>query len=242
MTNWKYKLYRSAWSALDLLFPPVCGGCNNIGSRWCQDCQKKVKILNGIVCDVCGLPQAQVGICKTCLADRPHFHALRAWTIFENPIQQALHKLKYKRDISLGDSLAYHMLPFVQNLNWQADLILPTPLGKQRVKERGYNQAAMIAKPLALALQVQYSDTQLTRKKETRTQVGLTKLERKKNVEGVFQASANVKRKNIIVMDDVSTTGATLSSIAQALHDAGANRVYALTVARALAHHNLNQV
>ncbi|MBL8097546.1 MAG: ComF family protein [Anaerolineales bacterium] len=242
MTNWKYTLHRSAWSALDLLFPPVCGGCDKTGSRWCEECQKKVKVLNGIVCDVCGLPQEQVGVCKTCLSDRPHFRMLRAWTVFENPIQHALHKLKYRKDMSMGDAIAFQMLPFVKNLNWQIDMIIPTPLGKQRMKERGYNQVAMVAKPLALALQVQYAPDAITRRKETRTQVGLTKPERKKNVEGAFQSSANVKRKHIVVMDDVSTTGATLSSIAEALYSAGAENVYALTVARALQHHSLQIV
>lgn len=242
MTNWKYKLYRSTWSALDLLFPPVCGGCEKISSRWCEDCQSKVKTLNGIVCEVCGLPQEQVGICKTCLVDKPHFRMLRAWTIFEDPIQNALHKLKYRKDLSMGDAIAYHMLPFVQNLNWQIDMIIPTPLGKERMKQRGYNQVAMIAKPLSIAMQVEYAPNELTRRKETRTQVGLTKIERKKNVEGAFQASTRVKRKNIVVMDDVSTTGSTLSSIAESLYQAGAENVYALTVARALAHHNLNHV
>jgi ComF family protein len=242
LTNWKYTLYRSAWSALDLLFPPLCGGCNKAGSRWCEDCQKKVKILDGIVCDVCGLPQEQVGVCKTCLAERPHFRALRAWVIFEEPIQNALRKLKYRRDMSMGDAIAFQMVSFVQNLNWQIDMIIPTPLGKQRMKERGYNQVAMIAKPLSMALQIEYAPNHLMRKKETRSQVGLTKIERKKNVEGAFQAGANVKRKNILVMDDVSTTGSTLSSIAEAIYTAGAKEVYALTVARALAHHNLNHV
>jgi ComF family protein len=220
----------------------VCGGCEKIGSRWCEDCQSKIKILNGIVCDVCGLPQEQVGVCKTCLADKPHFRMLRAWTIFEDPIQNALHKLKYRKDMSMGDAIAYHMLPFVGKLNWQIDMIIPVPLGRERIKQRGYNQVAMIAKPLSIALQVQYAPNELTRKKETRTQVGLTKVERKKNVEGAFQASASVKRKNIVVMDDVSTTGATLSAIAESLYQAGAENVYALTVARALAHHNLNHV
>lgn len=242
MTNWKYTLYRSSWSALDLLFPPVCGGCDKTGSRWCADCQKKIKILNGIVCEVCGLPQEQVGTCKTCLADKPHFRMLRAWTIFEDPIQNALHKLKYRKDMSMGDAIAYNMLPFVENLNWQIDMMIPTPLGRERIKQRGYNQVAMIAKPLAMALQVEYAPNELTRKKETRTQVGLTKVERKKNVEGAFQAGASVKRKNIVVMDDVSTTGATLSSIAEALYQAGAENVYALTVARALQHHSLQTV
>lgn len=242
MKNWKYTFYRSAWSALDLLFPPECGGCDRTGSRWCIGCQKKIKILDGIVCDVCGLPQEQVGVCKTCLADRPHFHALRAWSVFEEPIQHALHKLKYRKDISLGDALAFQMLSFVEKLNWKIDMILPTPLGMQRMNERGYNQVAMVAKPLAMALEVEYTPDQLSRKKETRTQVGLTKVERKKNVEGAFQAGAKVKRKHIVVMDDVSTTGATLSSIAESLYSAGAENVYALTVARALQHHSLKSV
>lgn len=242
LTNWKYTFYRSAWSALDLLFPPVCGGCEKTGSRWCEDCQSKVKILDGIVCDVCGLPQEQVGTCKTCLADRPHFRMLRAWTVFENPIQQALHKLKYRKDMSMGDAIAFQMLPFVQKLNWQIDMIIPVPLGRERIKQRGYNQVAMVAKPLSLGLQVKYAPHAITRKKETRTQVGLSKVERKKNVEGAFQAETSVKRKNIVVMDDVSTTGATLSSTAQALYQAGAENVYALTVARALQHHSLQTV
>jgi ComF family protein len=220
----------------------VCAGCDKTGSRWCEECNKKLKILNGIVCDVCGLPQEQVGTCKTCLADRPHFRRLRAWTIFEDPIRNALHKLKYRKDLSMGDAIAFHMLPFVKTLNWHIDMMIPTPLGKERIKQRGYNQVAMIAKPLSLALQIEYAPNELTRKKETRTQVGLTKVERKKNVEGAFQASASVKRKNILIIDDVSTTGATLSAIAESLYQAGAENVFALTVARALAYHNLNQV
>lgn len=142
----------------------------------------------------------------------------------------------------MGDAIAFHMLPFVQKLNWQMDMIVPMPLGKKRMKERGYNQAALIAKPLAIALQVEYAPHAITRIKETRTQVGLNKLERKKNVEGAFQAGASVKRKSIVVLDDVSTTGATLSSIAESLCQAGAARVYALTVARALQHHSLQAV
>jgi competence protein ComFC len=242
LTNWKYTLSRTTWNALDLLFPPVCAGCEKSGSRWCEDCQQKLKILDGIVCAVCGLPQEQVGTCKTCLADRPHFSMLRAWTIFENPIQNALHKLKYRRDMSMGDAIAYHMLPFVKKLDWNIDMMIPTPLGKQRMNQRGYNQVAMITKPLSLALNIEYAPHALTRKKETRTQVGLTKVERKKNVEGAFQAEVSVKRKHILIMDDVSTTGATLSSMAESLYQAGAENVFALTVARALAHHNLNHV
>jgi competence protein ComFC len=241
LTNWSYKLYRSIWSALDLIFPPACGGCGKIGSHWCTTCQKLVKVLNGTLCDVCGLPLDKAGICETCRTDRPHFRALRAWAVFENPVQKALHKLKYRRDISMGDSLASQMVSFVQELKWPIEMIVPIPLGKKRRRERGYNQVGMIAMPLAMALNVNYAPKELMRRKETRTQVGLTKAERKLNVDDAFQGGTGVKEKIVLVMDDVSTTGSTLSSSAKALYVAGAKDVYALTVARALPHHGLKQ-
>jgi competence protein ComFC len=239
LTNLSYTLYRSIWNALDLFFPPACGGCGKMGSRWCMDCQQDVKILRGILCEVCGLPLDRAGICDTCHGDRPHFLVLRAWAVFENPVQTALHKLKYRRDMSMGDSLAFHMLSFVQGLSWPIDVIVPIPLGKQRLKERGYNQVGMIAKPLAMALKVKYAPKELMRRKETRTQVGLTKAERRENVHDAFQAGMGVREKTVLVMDDVSTTGSTLSSSAKALYSSGAKDVYALTVARALPHHGL---
>lgn len=239
MQNWSYTAYRLIWSALDLLFPPECGGCGKMGSCWCLDCQKNIKILKENLCEVCGLPLEKAGICTVCQLDRPHFCALRAWAVFDNPVRNALHKLKYKRNISMGYALAAQMVAFVRDLDWPIDMIIPIPLGKHRLKERGYNQVAMIAMPLAMALSVEYAPGELTRSKETRSQVELTKRERKENVKGAFQAGVGVKGKNVLVLDDVSTTGSTLSSSAEALYLSGAKNVYALTVARALPHHGL---
>lgn len=242
MNHWKYKAYRSIWSALDLLFPPSGGGWGGPGSQWCRTCQNSVKILNGIVCDMCGLPQEKPGVCRACLASRPRFCSLRAWAIFDEPIQLALHKLKYRRDLSMGAAIAAGMMPFVQSLNWKIDLVVPLPSGKQRMHERGYNQVAMIAKPLAMGLEWQYSPKALARRKEMRSQVGLSREERRTNVHGAFQADSGVNGKVVLLMDDVSTTGSTLSSGADALYAAGAWDVYALTVARALSHYDLRRV
>ncbi len=227
---------------LDLLFPPVCGGCDRHGERWCGECRQKVQILNGSICDVCGLPQEKAGICNTCLDERPHFHALRAWAVFDDPVRKALHKLKYRRNISIGDTLAAEMLAFVLSLSWPIDIMVPIPLGYQRLKERGYNQVGMIAMPLALALGLDYLPEALRRQKETRSQVGLSREERKENLHAAFAADNKVKGKTVLIMDDVSTTGSTLSSSANALFLAGAKDVYALAVARALPHHSLEQV
>jgi competence protein ComFC len=242
LASWPYALYRSFWIALDLFFPPACGGCGKIGSRWCVECQQRVQILRGTLCEICGLPLDKAMICDTCHAERPHFRALRAWAVFGDPVQTALHKLKYRRDISLGDALASHMSSFVGELNWPVDVIIPIPLGKHRLKERGYNQVSMIAKPLSMALNLRYAPHELMRCKETRSQVGLTKLERKENVNQAFQAGDGVREKVVLVMDDVSTTGSTLSASAEALYMSGAKDVYALTVARALPHHGLRRV
>jgi len=234
-----YTLHRLTLSALDLLFPPVCGGCEKVGSHWCVECQQRVQILTGTVCEICGLPQDTDGICNTCRAERPHFHALRAWAVFDDPVKHALHKLKYSRNFSMGDALAVQMADFAKNLNWHTDMLIPIPLGRQRMKERGYNQAGMIAEPLARALGIEFAPKALVRRKETRSQVGLSKQERKKNVFDAFQAGAGVSGRTILVLDDVSTTGSTLSSSAEALLSSGAKDVYALTVARALPHHGL---
>lgn len=240
--NWKYVIYHSFWNMLDLLFPPVCGGCNKPGLRWCAECQARVHVLKGILCEICGLPQDKPGICEACLAERPHFRALRAWAVFSDPVRSVLHKLKYRRDVSMGDALASEMIPFIRELEWQIDLVVPIPLGRLRLKERGYNQVGMIAKPLALALGMRYAPNELMRRKETRSQVGLTKVERKANVQHAFQAGTGVSGKTVLIMDDVSTTGSTLAAGAQALYSAGARDVYALTVARALPQHGLMNV
>jgi len=197
--------------------------------------------LSGTTCEKCGLPQEETAVCGTCLTDQPHYHTLKSWAIFDVPLQTALHKLKYRRDIALGDSLAFQMLPFARELGGRIDMIIPVPLGAKRLKQRGYNQVGMIAKPLSLALEIEYAPGELVRRTETRSQVGLTKPERKLNVRNVFRAGSKVKGKKILVMDDVATTGATLSAAAEALYEAGAQEVNALTVARALPYQGLDR-
>jgi len=165
---------------------------------------------------------------------------MRSWLVFDGPIRHALHSLKYRRNLALGDALANHLAEYVAALEWPVDLVVPIPLGKDRMKERGYNQAGLVARPLAAIQHWRYIPRALIRCRDTRTQVGLTAAERKENVRGAFSAQAKlVGGKNILLMDDVATTGATLAEGAVALLDAGARSVYGLTLARALAHHGL---
>ena len=220
---------------MDWVFPPVCGGCDRVGARWCGECQKRIVRIQGELCALCGMPHAEPGLCAACELVPPAFRALRTWAVLQDPVQEALHKLKYRRDLGLGDSLAAELSGFVRSLDWDVDAIVPIPLGRKRRNERGYNQVTLIAYPLSLALGLQFSPRALRRHGETRSQVGLSRQARRENVRGAFIAVERLARdKNLLLIDDVATTGSTLSAAAAALMAAGARRVYALTVARAV--------
>lgn len=168
---------------------------------------------------------------------------LRSWAVFDSPVQNALHAIKYRRNIGLADAIAGHAAEFVVSLGWSLDMLIPAPLGKARLKERGYNQVALVAQPLAYELGTAYAPHGLKKIRETRSQVGLNIAERRENVREAYQADPPVvMRKSVLLMDDVATTGSTILACTEALLTAGASEVYALTLARALSHHDLNRV
>jgi len=142
--------------------------------------------------------------------------------------------LKYRGNLAFGDSLAQPLITLLESLNWDVDMVVPVPLGVARKKERGYNQASLLAYPLALRFNLAYRPKALWRVRETKSQVSLNRQERQKNVSEAFKAGAKlVNEKTILVIDDVTTSGATLDACAVALLKAGAKKVYGLTLARA---------
>ena len=168
---------------------------------------------------------------------------MRSWLVFEGPIRHAIHTLKYCRNVALGDALAQQLADYVGKLSWSVDLVVPVPLGKKRLKERGYNQVALVAMPIAATYHWRYAPRALIRSRETSSQVGLSAIERQENVYGAFQADdALVFGATILLMDDVATTGATMTACSAALLDAGAKSIYGLTLTRALHYHGLNIV
>ena len=226
-----------------MLFPPICGGCGKAGYRWCPGCQERVPRVLEPLCEKCGIPIRKNGLCEKCQSNPPVYRLMRSWAVFDSPIQNALHTMKYRRNIGLGDSIALQMVGFVNSLQWKLDMIIPIPLGQKRLKERGYNQVALVTRPLAYELGLNYAPQALWKTRDTRSQVGLNISQRRENVSQAYQADPLVvKRKSILLMDDVATTGSTISACAETLLSAGAQDVYALTIARALSHHDLNRV
>ncbi len=168
---------------------------------------------------------------------------MRSWAVFDPPVQPGLHTMKYRRNLGLGEAIATHMLDFVHSLSWPVEIIIPVPLGKKRLKERGYNQVGLVARPLAYQMGWTYAPQALWKTRETRSQVGLTAAQRAKNVQNAYQADPKaVKQKSVLIMDDVATTGSTILACTEALLGAGAQKVYVLTIARALSHHGLDRV
>ncbi len=185
-------------------------------------------------CECCGQPIKAAQVCFRCRQARPRYSALRSWAIFGGSLRQAVHRLKYKRDVGLGEVLSRPMTQVLQSQQWKIDLVCPVPLGVARLAERGFNQAALLARPIALSSGLIYSPHAVHREKETLSQVGLNFERRHHNVSGAFQANPAVTSgKNVLIVDDVATSGATLEACAQALLEAGATQVYALTLARA---------
>lgn len=230
-----YQAYQWLWTGLDWLLPPRCGGCGEQGLRWCSKCQRDIVAIIPPICERCGSGQRLEGVCARCNAQPPSYTALRSWASFSGSLRNAIHQLKYHRDIALGEILARPMIHCLSLTGWKIDLIVPVPISLTRRSERGYNQAALLARPIALCFGVNYQPRALKKSRETRSQVGLTVDERHANVQGAFFAEQLiVKGKNILVVDDVTTSGATLSSCAQTLRLVGAKEVYCLTLARAL--------
>ncbi len=239
-----FRSYHLLWSGLDLLFPPRCAGCGTLGWRWCPTCASRVSHPLEPICAICGVPlERPDGSCEFCRAAPPHYCELRSWSLFEEPVRNAIHRLKYRRDIGLGEALTPWLAECLGGWHWPVDLVVPLPLGKKRLAERGYNQASLIARPLSMAMRLAYASDAVVRSQETRSQVGLTRTQRQRNVLNAFRAKpSRVKGRIVLLVDDVATTGSTLSSCAEALYAAGARDVFAFTVSRATPRHGLHMV
>jgi len=219
---------------LDLLFPPRCVGCGSWGKWLCDSCLKAIPFLKEPFCPFCGKPQPQWGTCPSC-ANEPHaLEGIISVAYFEGPIQKAVHLLKYRGRTALAYPLAELMASWLSQNHLKADAIIPVPLHPQRLHERGYNQSALLAENLSKKLGIPLLNGALERIRYTRPQVGLSALERKENVKGAFRADPlKVAGKDLILVDDVCTTGATLEECGFALKQARAGRIWGLTLARA---------
>ncbi len=176
------------------------------------------------------------GTSTGCAACRrlPWPHSTRSYALYQGPLVAALLALKYRPDRALAERMSAWLARLVKQEGWQPDLIVPVPLGPDRARRRGFNQARLLADPLASQVHGIAAPEALLRVRDTLSQVGLDPLARRENVAGAFRAEKNlVAGKRVLLVDDLCTTGATLTACTEALVEAGAKTVWAVTVARA---------
>jgi len=232
--QFSYRFYKMFWKAVDWVFPPECPGCQKTGVRLCDECRNTIVSLPEPICPICGEPGMDARICHDCQLNPPGFNRLRSFTLFTGLTRESLHRLKYRNDIGLGEVLAPLLVNLYRQYEWPVDIVTAVPLSKKRFKSRGYNQAEELARPFAALIHAPYYSKAIQRIVDTKSQIDLSAEERRENVSGAFYAnSMYVNLKSVIIIDDVSTTGSTISECAIALKEAGARQVYALTLARA---------
>ena len=218
---------------LDLLFPPRCVGCRQGGSWLCSGCLEQVERVAGPVCSRCGRPFRETGLCPACRRGTSALGPARSPFFFEGIVQKAVHELKYRGRRVLAGPLGRLLAASLGDLGWPAAAIVPVPLHRQRERERGYNQSALLARSLAAQLGWPLCEGRLVRWRNTRPQVGLDGPARVENVHGAFRwDSPEPPPGQVLLLDDVYTTGATMEACAEALRQAGTVDVRGLTLAR----------
>ena len=218
--------------ALDLLFPLTCLGCRREGDLLCPDCAADLPRLKTPYCRICAEPNVRA-LCRWCSGIAPAFDGLRAPYLMEGCIREAVHALKYRGVRAAAPQLAELLADFLESHSIPGEEFVPVNLHSRRLRERGYNQSELLAKELSKRTGLPTNAGVLMRIKDSGPQVRTASREqRRENVSGSFQCKGDMTGRRLILIDDVATTGSTLSACAAALKAAGAASVWALVLAR----------
>jgi ComF family protein len=221
---------------LDWVLPPhclLCGAPGAGGRDLCAPCARDLP-RNPVCCPRCALPLATPApLCGRCLKRAPAYAA--AWVPFRYafPLDRLVSRFKFSADLAAGRLLGQLLADTAGAIDECFDLLVPLPLARARLRERGYNQALELARPVARRLGVALDAGALRRERATAPQTGLDRKSRRLNVAGAFRAGVEVRGRRVALLDDVVTTGATVQAAARALKQAGARQVIVLALARA---------
>ena len=234
--RWSQLLLRAGRRLGSALLPQDCFLCGAASGDelLCGACGSDLPRLPPLRCPVCALPTPQGETCGACLKNPPYFDATLSCFSYHFPVDRLIQALKYQHRLVVSGYLARALLEAAPIPPMPADLLLALPLSPQRLRQRGFNQALEIARPLARKLGLPLPIDGYRRVVDTAPQASLPWRERHKNMQDAFECARDLSGKAVVVVDDVMTTGATLNEFARTLKKHGAARVSNWVVARAL--------
>ncbi len=219
--------------ALDLLFPQWCIGCGREGDYICHSCRQLMSLIVPPVCPRCGRPQPGGMLCPGCVNWQADIDGFRSPFVFDGVVRQAIHELKYRNLRALAAPMAEFLQGYLLANPMPGEVLVPVPLHRKRWRERGYNQSSLLARELGKLTDLPVVDDCLVRQQHTPPQARAANVsERQSNVAGAFTCrDGRLRGKQVLLIDDVTTSGATLNTCAGALKSAGAVSVWGLVMA-----------
>ncbi len=236
------KFHKILESVIEFLFPPTCPLCNarvSTHGELCGDCWSEFRWIVGPKCAKCGYPFASdldLGLdtlCPVCAAGKCELDWIRSACVYDDASKVAMLPFKHCGKTTYSTFMSRAMIWALRDVDVDADIVMPVPLAYRRLVHRGYNQATLLARPIARALNVKMDIDSVTRK--YRASMGhKTSAQRAQNIHGVFDVTRpqNVRGKKILLVDDVMTSGATFGELRRVLLRAGAVAVYGVTFCR----------
>lgn len=212
----------------------LCGRENFNGKPFCDECDAALERNDGYICDHCGSPvEYPVDYCDSCAGKNVNFDFARSEFIYAGNVKKLIRAMKFSSKAYLADVLAEETFEKFIKCGYKADIVLYVPMTKKRERSRGYNQGRLLAKRIAYLASLPLGDGVVSKKEGSVRQVGLTREERRKNLDGSFRIEDKtaIAGKRVLLIDDVMTTGSTMDVLAAELKKAGAAEVLVLTAA-----------
>ena len=225
-------LKRASGALLDLLLPEHCAVCKREGAYLCEECAPGLPSLRKPYCYLCAAPRVPQ-LCDSCRRSAPAFDSVRAPYEFRDGARRVVHDLKYRHIRIAAPYIARLLAGYLERNPYPVDAYCPVPLHPRRERSRGFNQSEIITRELSRLSGVPMDASTLRRTRDTPPQVSMeTPSDRRRNIADAFECVSDVSGRRYMLIDDVVTTGSTMSACADALKNAGAANVWGIAFAR----------